>query len=478
MNTCIKNNLKKLKLKIKASVHFLYEKFIKPKSKNEDHKRREFILNILLLCSILLYVFGFLISAYCTLIKNQNNEPNNIIVLLILLLFVTVYLISRFKSYIHAAHLFITIFLAPIFYAAYKCGVDLPAVLLFSVLLIIMSSILINTRFSFFITLTISVVFIYLTNLQFQNVIMTDRTWKNEKMIEPENTIVYAIILLIIATISWLSNREIEKSLERARLSEAALKKERDFLEIRVDERTKELQKIQLEKITEMSRLAEFGRLSSGLFHDLVNPLTALSFNLEKIKQTKNYHFKEIEDELNRAFSVTQKMREFINSIKKQFNHEENKELFSLNHEISDVLQVLIYRTRKNNININFEPREEIKLFGDAIKFNQVVLNIISNAIEAYPLNNFIKIIDVNLFNNENYIVLHVKDYGQGVPKDIENEIFKAFFTTKKNGTGVGLSLVKNIVEKDFNGEINFKNNENQGATFIIKFKKCDQSTS
>ncbi|MDD2909679.1 MAG: ATP-binding protein, partial [Candidatus Pacebacteria bacterium] len=59
-----------------------------------------------------------------------------------------------------------------------------------------------------------------------------------------------------------------------------------------------------------------------------------------------------------------------------------------------------------------------------------------------------------------------------------ENEIFKAFFTTKKNGTGVGLSLVKNIVEKDFNGEINFKNNENQGTTFIIKFKKCDQSTS
>jgi len=307
---------------------------------------------------------------------------------------------------------------------------------------------------------------------------MVNRAWKNEKMIEPENTIVYAIILLIIATISWLSNREIEKSLERARLSEAALKKERDFLEIRVDERTKELQKIQLEKIAEMSRLAEFGRLSSGLFHDLVNPLTALSFNLEKIKQTRNYQFKEIEDDLNRAFSVTQKIREFISSIKKQFNHEENKELFSLNHEINDVLQVLTYRARKNNININFEPMEEIELFGDAIKFNQVILNIISNAIEAYPLNNFIKNIDVNLFNNENYIVLHVKDYGQGVSEDIENEIFKAFFTTKKNGTGVGLSLVKNIVEKDFNGEISFKNNENQGTTFIIKFKKYDQSTS
>lgn len=478
MNTCIKNILNKFKLKIKASVHFLYEKFIKPKSKNEDHKRREFILNILLLCSILLYVFGFLISAYCTLIKNQNNEQNNIIILLILLFFITLYLISRLKSYIPAAYLFVTIFLIPIFYAAYNWGVDLPAVLLFSVLLIIMSSILINTRFSFFITLTISVVFIYLTNLQFQNTIMVNRAWKNEKMIEPENTIVYAIILLIIATISWLSNREIEKSLERARLSEAALKKERDFLEIRVDERTKELQKIQLEKIAEMSRLAEFGRLSSGLFHDLVNPLTALSFNLEKIKQTRNYQFKEIEDDLNRAFSVTQKIREFISSIKKQFNHEENKELFSLNHEINDVLQVLTYRARKNNININFEPMEEIELFGDAIKFNQVILNIISNAIEAYPLNNFIKNIDVTLFNNENYIVLHVKDYGQGVSKDIENEIFKAFFTTKKNGTGVGLSLVKNIVEKDFNGEINFKNNENQGATFIIKFKKYDQSTS
>lgn len=471
MNTFIKNMFNKIKLKINAGVYFFYKKFIKPKSVDEDHKRREFILNTLLMCTLFLYSLSFLTTIYCDIKANDTcNGQENFTIFPVFILFLILYLISRFKSYRLSAYLFIIIFLVPILYATYIWGADLSAVLLFSVLLIIMSSIVIGTHFSFFITSVISTAFIVLTILQTNNIIAVDRTWKNGKEIGLENIFIYMLTFLIIVTISWLSNREIEKSLERARKSETKLKEERDLLEIKVKERTKDLERVQMEKMKEVSRLAEFGRLSSGLFHDLINPLTALSFNVEKIKKSQNdCHLREIEKDLDEAFIVTKKMRQFIKSIHKQTHHKENKELFSLNQEIDEVVRVLTYKAQKNNIQINTSHDKEIKILGDPVRFSQIILNLVSNAIDSYPLNNEFKKIDISLCKNKDCINLYIKDYGKGIPKKVQNKIFTTFFTTKENGTGVGLSLVKNIIEKDFNGRIYFKTSENKGTTFIIK---------
>lgn len=461
----------KLKLKINTGVHFFYKKFIKPKSLNEDHKRREFILNIILICVISLYALSFLTTIYCKIrAYNTCDGQDNFTLLPIFILFLVLYLISRFKSYIISAYLFIIIFLAPILYATYIWGADLSAVLLFSTLVIIMSSILINTFFSFFISFIISAAFLFITNLQINNIIAVDREWKNGKEIELENIFIYILIFLIIVTISWLFNRETEKSLIRARKSETSLKEERNLLEIRVRERTEELEKIQIEKMKEVSRLAEFGYLSGGLFHDLINPLTALSFNIEKMKKTQSdYHFKEIQKDLDQAFMVTEKMRQFIKSIHKQIQNKESEELFSLNQEINEVIQVLAYFARKNNIQINTNCSEEIKILGNPIRFSQTILNLVSNAIDAYSFDSKSKKIDILLFKNKNCITLLIKDYGKGMPKKVQNKVFKTSFTTKEKGTGMGLLLVKNIIEKDFKGQIYFKSIENKGTTFIIK---------
>ena len=461
----------KLKLKINTGVHFFYQKFIKPKSLNKDQRRREFILNIILICVLSLYALSFLTTLYCKIrADNACDGQDDFTILPILIFFVVLYLISRFKSYIISAYLFILIFLIPILCATYIWGADLPAVLLFSTLIVIMSSILINTHFSFFITLIISAAFLFITNLQINNVIAVDREWKNGKEIELENIFIYILVFLIIVTISWLSNREIEKSLKRARKSETKLKEERDLLETKVKERTKELEETQLEKMKEVSRLAEFGYLSSSLFHDLINPLTALSFNIEKMKKSQNdYHFKEIEKDLDQAFMVTEKMRQFIRSIHKQTEHKKSKKLFSLNQEIDEVIRMLTYFAQKNNIQINTNYNEEIKILGNPVGFSQSILNLVSNAIDAYSPDNTSKKIDVSLLKNKNCITLRIKDYGKGMPKEIQEKIFKTSFTTKEKGTGMGLILVKNIIENDFKGQIYFKSTENKGTTFIIK---------
>jgi len=358
-------------------------------------------------------------------------------------------------------------------------GIELPAALLFYIMIIIISGILISTRSSFVMTLIIILTISIVNNFRIFGFIHPNLYWK-EEIWGADDIITLFIIFLIIATVSWLSNREIEKSLKRARKSEAELKEERDMLEVRVENRTQELQKAQMEKMAQIYKFAEFGRLSGGLFHDLINPLNAVTLNIEKIKETGRLggEFQEVESDLERTIKATNRMRDFINSVKRQIAHEDNPELFSINQEVNEAIEVLKYRARKNNIKIIFKSKEEIQTLGSPTKFNQVMVNLINNAIDAYLDTNkdIIREIKIDLAEENNTLIISVRDYGRGIPKDILDKIFEPFFTTKdfkqnkSSGTGIGLSLTKRIIEKDFDGSIKVESEENKGAKFTIKF--------
>jgi len=158
-----------------------------------------------------------------------------------------------------------------------------PQSLLIYSLTIIMTGILLSTRAAFIMLLIISAYLFVITYIQINQVINIQTYWKRFDLGYIDSTI-HVVTLSIITLISWLSNREIEKSLHRARTSEAALKKERDMLEVRVVQRTKELQKAQLDKMIHLYRFADFGRLASGLLHDLVSPLTTVALNLDHLQ--------------------------------------------------------------------------------------------------------------------------------------------------------------------------------------------------
>ena len=186
---------------------------------------------------------------------------------IILIIFISLLFLSRIGWYIFASYTLISIYFVAITYAAYYWGPDLPTALLGYALVIVVSSILISTRFAFIVTLLVSSLIIFFTYLQSRILLLPRLEWKTERL-GVYDGIGFAAIFCIIMTVSWLSNREIERSLRRARTSEAALKEERDMLEITVEDRTRELQKTQSEKIAQLYRFAEFGKLASGLFHD------------------------------------------------------------------------------------------------------------------------------------------------------------------------------------------------------------------
>ncbi len=454
-------------------MRYLY-KLLEPRSKNEDLKRQEFILNILLLNSIILFIIANAVSVVNFIVVNpevsKNNSISIVIIFLILSFFIFLYFLSRKGFFRIASYLLIAVLFLFSSYMGFRWGVDLPVEILFYSMIIVMSGILISTRFAFIVTFGVSATIITIGHLHNLNIFEVNRYWSSE-MWRVTDMAIASILFFTIATVSWLSNREIEKSLTRARRAEADLKKERDSLEITVEQKTKELREIEMDKMAQLYRFAEFGRLSAGLFHDLMNPLNAVSLNMEKVKsreENPSAHpdkgtIDETKAYLNRAISSARKMEDFIVAVRKQISKQANNALFSLTEETRQVISVLSYKALKANVKIIFSSADNIETIGNAVKFNQVALNLIVNAIDAYlPVSaGEMREVIVSLQEKNGMISFIVEDRGVGISKENIEKIFEPFFTTKNYGMGIGLSMVKRIIEKDFSGTIKAESEEN-----------------
>lgn len=467
-------NLLKFKKTLLGSARFLFEKLIRPKSRNEDSARREFILNILLLGIIILYGVGFMGAIF-----KKSTNPDEYTGFSLLLFgiifgfFIAIYLLSRFGLAKISSYLFISFFFLLVGYANYYWGTDLPAVLIFYSLVIVMASILISSRLAFVFLIAISLLMYVISYLQTKNLIFFNDSWK-DKSLNNGDMIIYIIILSIITIISWLSNREIKKSLKRARRSEKALRKEKASLERRVEERTRELREAQMKQMSQLYRFSELGKISAGLFHDLINPLTALSLNIQKLKEDNSNSFSEAKFYLDRAVSTTKRIEGFVLAVKKQISQKEIKRKFSLNKEISQVIEILSYKIRKFEIEVDFLSDEKISIIGNPVKFSQVMANLISNAIDSYrdmKIDIADKKIIMRLTRDNGDVVISVKDSGIGISKENLKNIFNPFFSTKnyKDGIGIGLAIVKGIIEKDFKGKIFVESSTSSGTKFTIK---------
>lgn len=446
--------------------------------KDEDSARREFILNVLvvgstalsLVCVGVSVAFSHIYYAY----RNQKAHSTPLPILLALVAFFSlIYLLSRSGRAKIAAYAFIGLYFSLSWYTSYRWGVYVPQALLIFSLVIVMSGVLIGTRFSFILTLASSAGIILMFKLQESGYLNPDLYWRKTD-VDSGDMAVYLVTLFVISVVAWLSNRETEKSLYRARRSEAELKEERDMLEIRVEERTRELKKAQYDKMREIHRFAEFGRISSGLFHDMTNYLTALSLNLEMAKEKRTNGAGEARNYLDRAMKTSEKMEGFVENIQKQLKHQDKKSRFSLVQEIEQVIQILSHKAKKSGVETVFLYGEDCFLLGNSFKFSQAIANVVSNAIDSYAgkAGSIDRKVMIRLERTKGSAILSVQDRGCGISKENLEKIFDPFFTTKKSeeGTGIGLSTVSEIVKKDFSGRIEVKSEPGEGTDMRISF--------
>jgi signal transduction histidine kinase len=431
---------------------------------DEDLRRREHILNIILIGSIvMLTILDSTVLFYSLREGSRYKEMSFAIFSLLPLFFIFLYALSRRGHSVIASYLLIGGYFLSNSYAAYRWGVTLQVVILAYALIIIMATILRGTKFGFVTTAAIATLIIPLWYAQFNGIIVTQK-----QQLRGADGLIFSVLYFLIMIVAWLYNREIEKSLSRARRSEKELKEQRDLLEITVEERTEELRRTQFEKIEQLNRFAELGQLSSGLFHDVFNLLSAVSLREENSS----------ENSLAEAFVTTKQIDNFAQALRKQLNHHDSQELFSLNQSIDHVIQLLAYKANKEHIRITVENNgpQDIKYFDSPFKFHQIILNLLLNAIESFEglhkIDETAKEITLTIQEKNKIVTIHVADNGSGISPEVLPKIFDQFFTTKgtSKGIGIGLSTIKKIIEEELNGTITVKSEVNKGSRFTITF--------
>lgn len=309
--------------------------------------------------------------------------------------------------------------------------------------------------------------------LELRGIITPDLSWQAKGM-NYSDMIGIFIILLFIVYNAWRFNQEIGTSLTELGRSQSLLQKEKELLESRVAERTKELQREQAEKFSEISRLTEFGRLARGLFHDFASPLTALSLNLGQLKKEKLG--KEMKRYLLEANTAAENMRRLIDSTAEYSKGKITSHTFSVSECLNDTYLMYNYKAKIAGVSLVFPDGDSVAIFGNRVRFSRLIGNLVINSLEAYEQRrdairpNVKKEIVIKLQPNKTSLKIIIEDNALGIPEEVLDRVFEPFQSTKDQTKhiGIGLSMCKDIVESDFRGTISVKSRPGSGTSFII----------
>jgi signal transduction histidine kinase len=215
-------------------------------------------------------------------------------------------------------------------------------------------------------------------------------------------------------------------------------------------------------------KLTAMGQLAAGVAHEIRNPLNAIAMisqrlNKEFVPQTDVTEYQQLTqvvvNEVRRIDRIIQQFLQFARPPAL------NRVATDLNQLLESILVLMRNPAEQKGITIvqEFKPLPPVAL--DPNQVQQAVINLIQNSLEA--INGPGQIHLRTQLNADGEIVLEVQDTGSGIPEEIRPKIFNLYFTTKSTGTGLGLSLVYQIISQH-NGRITVASEVGQGTTFSI----------
>ena len=224
-----------------------------------------------------------------------------------------------------------------------------------------------------------------------------------------------------------------------------------------------------ISEITAAQRNEAWSEVARRLAHEIKNPLTPIQLSAERIDHKFS---KQLEKKDQKILSdITKTIVNQVDAIKKMVNefteYSRSPELTKSEINLVDLLNEIMNLFQKEDLKIKLLSRsKKINFTCDEIKIRQVFVNLINNAYEAKKEDNSCEI-EIILKKTKNAVILNFIDNGTGVNDDIN--IFEPYVTTKKTGTGLGLAVVKKIID-EHDGSITIKNNKISGANVEIHF--------
>jgi signal transduction histidine kinase len=225
----------------------------------------------------------------------------------------------------------------------------------------------------------------------------------------------------------------------------------------------------EIESDLELSRrLAAIGRLTAGVGHEVKNPINAIVVHLELMRNKLGdsdhramRHLEVIESEIQRLDRVVQTLVDFSRPVELQLKEQD------LRRVVSAVLMLASAELETRDVHVQSDlPDHPVLAKVDSDLLKQALLNVVLNGAQAMAEGGKL---EVRLAEDGRMALLSIHDQGAGIPPDVRDKIFDLYFTTKKDGSGIGLAMTYRIVELH-NGSIEVESDATHGTTFILRF--------
>lgn len=227
------------------------------------------------------------------------------------------------------------------------------------------------------------------------------------------------------------------------------------------------------QQLAHVSRLHTMGEMASGIAHEINQPLTAiLSYNQACVRllQEEDPDLEMVTGALRSAALQAQRAGEIIKRLRAFISQQPMQTTaVSLNQVVSNVLSLDEHELRSNAVSVDTQLDHDLPpVMADPIQLEQVALNLVRNALDATrPISPWGRI-RISTRHTATHVVLEVSDNGSGLSQEAIDQLFIPFFTTKKTGMGLGLTICHSIIES-FGGTIRASNRSSGGVTFTVE---------
>jgi len=223
--------------------------------------------------------------------------------------------------------------------------------------------------------------------------------------------------------------------------------------------------------LAHVNRVTTMGELTASLAHEVNQPIAAAITNANSCLRWLTRDHPNLEEAREAAMRIVNdgtRAAEIVSRIRRAFEKgPAERELVDVNDVVRDMIVLLRGEATKHHISFNMELATDIsKVIGDRVQLQQVVMNLILNSIDAMKeVDEKREVVLKSQWAENEHIMVSVSNTGIGLPPQLEDKIFNAFFTTKPHGTGMGLRICRSIVESH-GGHLWATSNSGRGATF------------
>ncbi|MDR1666586.1 MAG: HAMP domain-containing histidine kinase [Bacteroidales bacterium] len=232
------------------------------------------------------------------------------------------------------------------------------------------------------------------------------------------------------------------------------------------------------DRLARSERETAWREMAKQIAHEINNPLTPMKLSIQHLKRAWDNHSERFDEYMKKIpHSLIEQIdtlsaiaTEFSNFAKMPLVHNQPIDILT---RINDILPLYATGDNKHSFHTNFHRLDKATVFADKEQISRVFINLIKNALQAIPKER-LPLIYIDVLKLNRLVWIRIKDNGTGIPDDMQEKIFQPNFTTKSSGMGIGLAIVRNIIE-GIGGTISFRTKQNEGTTFIISLPAYEE---